>query len=374
MPTRQASGLYEYACKESIDLCVLCMHHNRMNDETAVSKYAAQGGKARAESLSALERSEISRQAALTRWERAGKTPMPRATHMGELRIGDVVIPCAVLDDERRTRVLSRIEFIRAIGRTGKAKGGRKYDDESKIPVFLTADNLKPFISISLIENAQPVPYIPLIGGSAIGYKSDLLPQVCGVFLDADAANSLQPNQKHIAQQCRILLKGFATVGITALIDEATGFQDERSRDALAKILEAFIAKELRPWVCTFPADFYKELCRLRGIPYTGTVRRPQYIGHLTNDLIYRRLAPGVLDELGRLTPRDEKGRLKNHLHRRLTEDLGHPKLLQHLAAVTALMKVADTWKQFRPLVDKALPHQTRMPLFDGMEPIEHNS
>jgi len=349
------------------------MHTSTMSDEIVVSKHAAEGGKARAESLSPDERTAIARQAALVRWGRAGKVPVPRATYMGELRIGDAVIPCAVLDDENRTRVLSRIGFIRAIGRTGKAKGGRKYDAESEMPVFLTADNLKPFISMALIENSRPIPFLPLTGGYAMGYKSDLLPQVCGVFIDADAANKLQPNQKHIAQQCRILLKGFASVGITALIDEATGFQDERSRDALARILEAFIAKELRPWVQTFPADYYKELFRLRGIPYTGTVRRPQYIGHLTNDLVYRRLAPGVLDELRRLTPRDEKGRLKNHLHRRLTEDLGHPKLLQHLSAVTALMKVADTWKQFKPMVDKALPHQTRMPLFDGLEPKEES-
>lgn len=343
-----------------------------MSEETVLSKHAAEGGKARAEKLLPTERSEIARQAALVRW---GKGPIPRATHMGTLEIGDAIIPCAVLDDEKRTRVLSRIEFIRAIGRKGKAKGGRKYDEESKTPVFLTAENLKPFISIALTENYKPVPFVPLSGGGpALGYKAELLPQVCAVFINADAALVLRENQKHIAQQCRILLEGFATVGITALIDEATGFQDDRARDALAKILEAFIAKELRPWIPTFPADFYKELFRLRNIPYTGTVKRPQYVGHLTNDLVYRRLAPGVLDELRRLTPRDEKGRLKTHLHRRLTEDVGNPKLLQHLSAVTALMKASDSWDQFKPMVDRVLPHQKRLPLFDGLEPLEETS
>ena len=28
------------------------------------------------------------------------------------------------------------------------------------------------------------------------------------------------------------------------------------------------------------------------------TVKKPQYFGHLTNDIIYKRLAPSVLDEL----------------------------------------------------------------------------
>lgn len=333
-----------------------------------IAEHAADGGKARAEKLSPEERKNIARQAALARW---GKT-VPSATHIGELRFGDVVIPCAVLDDEKHTRVLSRIGFIRAIGRKGKAKGGRKYDVEFKVPVFLTAENLKPFISLKLAENSTPMPFIPPTGGGpAIGYKAELLPQVCSVFIDADAAGKLQPNQKHIAEQCRILSRGFGILGITALIDEATGFQDDRARDALAKILEAFIAKELRPWVSTFPAEFYRELFRLRNIPYKETVKRPQYIGHLTNDLVYRRLAPGVLDELKRLTPKDDKGRLKTHLHRRLSEDVGHPKLLQHLSAVTALMKASNTWEQFKPMADKALPHQKRMPLFDGLEPEE---
>lgn len=152
------------------------------------------------------------------------------------------------------------------------------------------------------------------------------------------------------------------------MVDEATGYQADRARDALAKILEAFVAKELRKWVKTFPADFYWELFRLRKLPYNGSVKRPQYIGHLTNDLVYARLAPGVLDELRRVTPRDEKGRLRNRLFQRLTEHLGHPRLLEHLAAVTTLMKACDDWEQFTPMLDRALPRQVALPLFDGKE------
>jgi P63C domain len=115
--------------------------------------------------------------------------------------------------------------------------------------------------------------------------------------------------------------------------------------------------------------EFYQELFRLRNLNYDGGVKRPKYIGVLTNDLVYSRLAPGVLDELRRQTPRNDKGRLKHHLHRRLTEDVGHPKLLQHLSAVTALMKACDKWDQFKAMVDRALPKYRRLPLFDGLEP-----
>jgi hypothetical protein len=42
----------------------------------------------------------------------------------------------------------------------------------------------------------------------------------------------------------------------------------------------------------------------------------------LTNDLIYTRLAPGILEELKRLTPRDVRGSPKTRLFPHLTGDL----------------------------------------------------
>src|SRR5262249_45763036 len=140
-------------------------------------------------------------------------------------------------------------------------------------------------------------------GTRALGYEATVLADICDAVLEARKAHALTTKQEHIAVQCEILVRGFARVGIIALVDEATGYQADRARDSLAKILEAFVTKELRKWVKTFPAEFYQELFRLRGLPYNGSVKKPQYIGHLTNDLVYSRLAPGVLDELRKLTP-----------------------------------------------------------------------
>jgi hypothetical protein len=74
--------------------------------------------------------------------------------------------------------------------------------------------------------------------------------------------------QSHIADQCELLVRGFARVGIIALVDEATGYQYERKRRDLAQILVAFIEKELQPWVKTFPDEYYAQLFRLRGLDY----------------------------------------------------------------------------------------------------------
>ena len=141
-------------------------------------------------------------------------------------------------------------------------------------------------------------------------------------------------------------MRGFARVGIIALVDEATGFQKDRAKDALAQILEAFVAKELQPYVKTFPSDFYEQLFRLRNLPFPpeNPSFRPKYFGTLTNDIVYERIAPGLLEELKRKAAKDEK---KAHLHRRLTAEVGHPKLREHLASVVTAMKLSSDYKDF---------------------------
>jgi hypothetical protein len=104
----------------------------------------------------------------------------------------------------------------------------------------------------------------------------------------------------------------------------------------------------------------YKELFRLRGWKFPNLPadqrKRPILVGRLTNDIVYDRLAPGVREELHRLTPRDDKGRLKHKLFQRLTVEVGSPKLREHLASVVALMKAADKWGQFVTMINRALP------------------
>lgn len=281
-----------------------------------------------------------------------------KAVRSGKLKIGGTEIECAVLNDKNNTRVLSRATFVRAIGRKGKVKGGRKYDDEFKTPVFLTAQNLKPFIPGDLDENSKPIFYEDS-GKEHIGYRADFLPQVCGIFIDASDAGVLKSTQQHIADTCKVLLRGFATVGIVALVDEATGYQDIRARDELNQILEAFIAKELLPWAKKFPDEFYKELFRLRGWKYVPfSVKRPQYVGKLTNELIYDRLPPGIKGELQKKNPvvNKETGTRRHRHHQYLTREIGHPFLDKLLAGTIALMRASGNWRQFKRMFERSYP------------------
>ena len=71
---------------------------------------------------------------------------------------------------------------------------------------------------------------------------------------------------------------------------------------------------------------------------------------------MYARIAPGVLDELQRVTPRLPSGQLKHRYFQRFTPDIGHPRLREHLAAVTALMRAAPNWNSFKRSLERAFP------------------
>jgi len=319
-----------------------------MTDE--LQDRAAKGGKARAALLSPEERRRIAVAAAEARWG-----GLPVARWPGVLKIGDVQILCAVLEDG--TRVLTQAELLVALGRHRKANV--RNVREENIPPVLQGERLKPFISQELLEKSQPIQFRTLQGVRASGYRAEILPEVCKVYLTARDANALLKQQQHIAVQADILIRGLAIVGIIAMVDAATGYEDVRRRDALAEILEKFVSRELRKWVSIFPPEFYRELYRLKVWDYSNmkpNSPKPLEVGRLTDDLVYKRLAPGVRDELRRLTPRNEKGYLKHKLHQRLTEDIGNPKLEKHLAVLVGIMQGHDNWDSFYRHVGRALP------------------
>ena len=313
----------------------------------------AKGGKARAESLTPEQRSEIAATAAQARWA------LPKATHEGIIKLGAVEIPCAVLADGRR--VLTQSGFMRALGRARQAKGREYYAGDINLPAFLTAQNLKPFIPKELEVTSSQIEFRPVAGARAFGYAAELLPAVCDVFLDAESAGALLISQRHIAAQAKLIVRGLARVGIAGLVDEATGYQDVRDRQALQAILDQYLMKELAAWAKRFPDEFYKEMFRLKGWPFNPLkVKRPGVVGKYTNDLVYERLAPGILDELQRRNPKDDRGNRKGKHHQLLTEEVGHPALAQHLYAVIGAMRASANWDSFLNFLNRAYPKKNQ--------------
>lgn len=309
----------------------------------------SKGGDARAASLSAAERKKIASAAARARWQ------APKAEYTGEIRIGELSIQCAVLPDGRR--VLSQRGVGRALGRGYGGADWRRGDGGGILPFYIAAKTLIPFISNDLLVLVKdPIPYQHGKGGGvAHGIEASALPQICDVWLKAREAGVLSEPQKVVAAKAEVLMRGLAHLGVVALIDEATGYQEVRDRQALQAILDKYLAKELAAWAKRFPDDFYREIFRLRGWAW-NQLRRPGVVAAWTKDLVYARLAPGILGELEARNPITEKGRRKSRHHQWLTEDIGHPALAQHLHAVIGLMRASDTWDSFKRLVDRAFP------------------
>jgi hypothetical protein len=313
------------------------------------------GGKRRAEILPPARRAEIARAAASKRWADKGKIP-PLLAKYGALdrplTIGEIQIPCYVLADG--TRVLAQRGLQSGVGLSeGGGKAGARRIAELMASLAENGVDVRGLVA----RANSPIRFVPPHGGNpADGYEATILPDICAVLIEAQQQGKLGKHREHLAVRAAQLQHGFATVGIIALVDEATGYQDFRERDALARILERFVAKELRPWVKTFPAEFYKQIYRLNEWPYDAKAGRPGVIGHWTNNIIYKRLAPGVWEELKRLTPRTPSGYYKNKLFQRLTEDFGHPKLREHLSAVIMLMKYSPNWRVFMHRLDVEFP------------------
>ncbi len=293
----------------------------------------------------------------MARWAKANAIPQADfGSDESPLRIGDIEIDCYVLNNS--LRVISQRGLFRGLN---AARGGPRDDmrpDEggAELPRFATQDWLLPSLSNDLIMALRnPIlfsaPGIPRV----FGYPATVLPEICDSILAARADGKTTSRQEVIVQRAELLLRAFARVGIIALVDEATGYQQFRARDELQKILAAYIAPELMPYTSRFPQNFYSELHRVRGWKYApGSSRRSHYIGKLTNELIYRQLPQGVLDELRNKNPVVGLSKRRKHKHYKfLTEDVGDPHLGKQIDAVTTLLSVSDDWAEFARLFGK---------------------
>jgi hypothetical protein len=319
-------------------------------------KGRAKGGKEKNAKMTPEQRQALAMKMVEAKKELAS---LPKATHTGTLRLIDREIPCAVLEDG--TRVLTQSDFMEAMGMyySGWISTNSPVDPSlvpAGIPHFLAQKSLIPSINKHLghLQNIV-LKYRTEKGFAAHGIKAEIIPGICDVYIDADKDGNLGKRQKQIAQQAMLLMRALAHVGIVALVDEATGYQKDRSRDALAKILEAYVAKELQPYIKTFDAVFYEQMFRLRGLPYPPDKisYRPSYFGHLTNDVVYSRLAPGILKALKEEAKKEEK---KIHLHRHLTPGYGKLELIKHLSLVIAYMRDSADWQRFIAKLNKYAP------------------
>lgn len=302
------------------------------------AEMSSRGGKARAERLTPAERSEIAKQASRARWAKAGKEPMlgpaaaegdmPYSMFRGNLQIGDVEIEGHVLSDGRR--VLTQREVVRVITRGRESGALNRYI--ARLP------------GADPEEVASKTIQFKIPGASrATGYEATLLIEICDLYLAARERGNLSRRQEGLAEMAEIIVRATAKLGIIALIDEATGYQAVRSKQALQLKLQAFIAEDMAEWAQMFPPEFWLELARLEGVKYSPR-NRPIRWGKYIMMFVYDAVDPDVGKELRKLNP-DPHFR-RNH-HQWLKKH-GREKVNNQVQQVIAIMKLCDDMADFR--------------------------
>ena len=271
-----------------------------------------------------------------------------QATHEGQLNINDSVLDVAVLEDG--TRIINETAIFTAFSR--QQRGNAR---QIGIPAFMDAQNLQPFISSELKEMIKKIQYKNLNGKIQQGYNANIIPLVADLYLIARENGVLRPNQLETAQKAEIVVRALSKVGMIALVDEATGYQYDRNKLELQKILSAYVSEEILHWQLMFTKEFYKEMFRLWNIPFVPKYikTKPSFIGKLTTKYIYDLMPMGVVDKIKEKIGKTENGNYRYRWHQGLTPEIGQEHLKKQIHEVTALMSISNNKRQFEYLFQK---------------------
>lgn len=263
-------------------------------------------------------------------------------THKGDLDLGGKLISCAVLSNG--DRIITQTALFDAFNRPRK---GEKRQEG--LPSIIGAKNLLPYITDELLELCKPVHYYTDRGAIKTGYNALLIPEVCEVYLSLEDKGEPLDSQDKVIEQSHIIVRALSRVGITALVDEATGYQIDREADALQQLLKAYVSEDFLKWQTRFPRKFYQEIFRLYGWEYDPlSLKRPQYVGKFTNDYVYDYMPEGVLEELRIKNPKNDKGNRSRRHHQYLTGDIGISHLEKHITTMLPVMRLSKNIDEFK--------------------------
>jgi len=310
-------------------------------------------------SLTPEERIARAKKAVSVKLERAA---LPKAVKSGTLKIGSLELevfnlPCG-------TRVVNQTSFFKAIGMSPTAIPEREITEKEgqfyETPVFTPHPSIKPFITKDFSVFDKPIKFIAKNNSRPQwGYNVLIFPKLCEAYIQAKTHGKLLDRHEHVYQSCLSLLLAFSNVGVIALVDEATGYQEIRKRNELQLLFSKILRPEyegLAKWEKRFQDWFYSECCRLKGLVWKGGSEKPYCIARITADLVYSRLAPDLVKELSNRMPITEKGNRKGKLHQLLNEPSGVKMLNEHLGKLNVIFKLSKDMDECMELCDRLIP------------------
>lgn len=336
------------------------------NNEPPINTHQSLGGIERAKSLSGEQRSEIAKKAAQARWNKiSDPSYVPIATHSGILPIGGVDLECYVLQDKRR--LFHKRGLARALGL--KSEGGNSFMKtmrRKRLGSFL-GDDLRQKTENPIIF--RPNEADPII---AHGYEAGFVIDLCKAMVKAGKEGGLGLNQAFLAIQAEIIILASAKLGITALIDEATGYWVDKKREEYRELFKEFIRKEAKSWEKQFPDQFFDLIYRLYRLKRTNpnSFKHPSFFGNFIRRYIYAPLAKSdgtILEMLDEKNPVVYKQGGRRYKMFQFLEEVGENSLKQHLWQVIGIGNASKTKLEFDKSFVRAFPSSLNQTQFDFM-------
>ena len=331
------------------------------------NKKQSKGGEARANALSSERKSEIAKMGAESKWDKSVSTVLLGA----KLKLGGVEVDCYVTEeDERLIAGRGMQEILKLVDEDLPASGQKP---GSRMTRLLNNRKLKPLIYKEKSQDHFEPKKRRFQGRMIAGFNAEMLVDICEGMLEARSQGLLTTaRQGIIAAQCELIMRGLAKVGIVALIDEATGYQQLRPVDGLRTYFDQILRKDLIAWSKRFPDEFYENIYKLKDWEWPGMAKnRFSVVGTYTNDLVYGRILPGLTEEFELRNPKNSKNQ-RAHKHHQLFNDDGDKLFAQQMFTILALQraclkKTGNKWKCFMNMMDEVLPRKNdkQLSLFD---------
>ena len=251
------------------------------------------------------------------------------APYAGDLRFGEIELPCFVLDDGLSVLTASGITKVFASSKAGNLEG------------FVEAISPGSFEKLASSKIRFRLP-----GNNAIaeGYPADVLIDVCTLYVKALATGKLHPKQVPLAVRASVVITACAKAGINAAVWEATGYDKIKAHGALQDKLAIALRQEAGKYQRLFTPEFFSELARLFHLTLGDDGRRPWCFAAFLREFFYEWFDADVYEELRARNPRPTDGTK----HHQFLTDYARGRFEQHQRDVLLLLRTSASVPDFR--------------------------
>ena len=275
-----------------------------------------------------------------------------KATHTGELVIGEIIVPCHVLNNANKDRVISGRGMQNCLG-FSKVSSGLALTNfvSSKLAHFLPEETLSKL--------SKPIKFQRIgSGGSApetYANYATILIDISDAIIQANRAGLLSEHQQKHAIRAEIIIVSVAKVGIIALVDEATGYIEDKEKFEYRELFKEFIREQAAQYEKQFPDEFYDIFYKIYGYPRSAKKNQhPPFFAKLTRKYIYEPLAGSngvileMLDEKNPVLVTISGAKKRKYKLFQFLEKIGKDSLQQHMWQLIGIGKASPNKTIFK--------------------------